>query len=416
MPIARTVCCPTGIRIPAAVLFTLLLTTYRLPAQTLESISGRLPGIEQRLPVVIQAAEQAAKLTLQNTNLLVNVPYSPQPSFAEEMVNRSGCLANALPSEERTKHATPEDVLLFSVRSWEDNGADAIKRLTAYRSNHACIVLFASKAGMPDNVPCDYLVDNGAPDGSRTHASANAILNVLNGLLWQCEYTAALTRHGVYPGILQSILEPGANEHNATLQKPELRRSLFRTPGSIPPGQLARQFMGNVHTLVLAIRQPPVHDAIREAANQLATHIKAGKGVKVATATHILMYEVFHDHRSPWKPFNVVWHASTAFKENLKPDDLLIWFSFVGMSTPLEDYGRFIRETGVECITSFVQDENPANNEARKRVHIPMSWARPDTVVEIPFPPGRMAPVSGLNQGIVYRCLDDAVFEALATP
>jgi len=90
-----------------------------------------------------------------------------------------------------------------------------------------------------------------------------------------------------------------------------------------------------------------------------------------------------------------------------------VWFSFKGLSTPFEDYGKYIRQSGADIITCFVPDENPANNAPEALVRIEQSWSKWDAEVEVPCPPGRMAPVSGLNQGLLYRMLDAAAAERL---
>lgn len=381
----------------------------------LMAFSNRLARLEAGIPTITRAAEAAAARTQANTNMLIDVPYGPQPSFAEEMVNRSGCLANAIPSVERPKLMTPQDVVLFSVRSWEGNGADAAAQLKEFAGRTNPVILCASAVGKPADLAVAFLLDNGAPDASRTNAPVNAVINVVNGWLWQCEYTAALTRAGKHPGILQSILDPGANEHNAAIQSADTRRRLFACATAIPPGDLARRYLDQVRRLVGEAGASTVRGQVSRAADLITEHIRGGGKVGVATSTHILMYEIFHDNRAPWKPFNVVWHAKTAFKENVGPQDLLVWFQFVGMSTPLEDYGGCIRETGVRCITSYLPDTNPANNLTNAVAHIDPSWRLPDASVEIPFPPRRMAPVSGINHGILYRMLDEAVARRLDT-
>ena len=42
-------------------------------------------------------------------------------------------------------------------------------------------------------------------------------------------------------------------------------------------------------------------------------------------------------------------------------------------------------------------------------------WPVENAVVDIPFPPGRMAPVSGVHVCLLYRMLDEAIAERLAS-
>ena len=43
-------------------------------------------------------------------------------------------------------------------------------------------------------------------------------------------------------------------------------------------------------------------------------------------------------------------------------------------------------------------------------------WPYENAVVPIPFPPAKMAPVSGVYVCLMYRMLDDAIAERLAAP
>ena len=382
----------------------------------LTAFSNRLDSIERNIPNIIKAAEAAAKRTIAHTNMLIDVPYGIQPSFAEEMVNRAGCLANALPSVERPSLITSNDVVLLSVRSWEKDKENIVKEAKQCHEKKHMIILFASIAGMPEDINADFLIDNFSPEETAYWAPLNAVINVLNGWLWTCEYTSALTRHGKHPGILQSILEPNGQAHNSQIQSPVTRRLLFPCDKPIEQGKLARAYIAQVRKITAETgNQATLYD-IKKASEILVSHFLAGGRAGVAAATHILLSEIFHDNKSPWKPFNVVWHATTAFKENLSTNHILVWFSAVGISTPLEDYNKYIKETGVRCITCFIKDpSNATNNDTGRTLHhIEPAWRLPDSSVEIPFPPGKMAPVSGINQGLLYRMLDETVSEELA--
>jgi len=383
----------------------------------LNTFSNRLNLLERNLPLIIKSAEAAVERTLSNTNLLINVPYGIQPSFAEEMLNRAGCLANALPTIERPSLETPDDIVLLSVRSWDKDRQNIEKAIQEESQKKHLIILFASNTGKPETITVDYFIDNYALENTTNSTVVNAIVNVVNGWLWVCEYTAALTRKGKHPSILQSIYEPESSDHNKKIQSPTSRRTLFACSTPIEAGSLAKQYITQTRKIVAKTGDTATWHDIQKAATIIANHLKTGGKVGVAAATHILLYEIFHDNMTMWKPFNVVWHAKTAFKENLTKNDLLVWFSAVGISTPLEDYRKFIKESEVRCITCFLHDKNnEQNNDTGKTLcHIEQSWELPDSVVEIPFPPGKMAPVSGINQALLYRMLDEAVAEKVNT-
>ena len=407
VPLSAVVSCaaPPPAPAPAAI-------RREVPA-TLAAFDARVAVARRNVPRIVRAAEAAADRIVAHPEALINVPYAPQVSFAEEIVNRSGGLSNALPPADRSRQLTPHDVLLLSVRSWETDGSAALPVLQKARKQGWLIVLFASKAGMPVDLKADHLIDNGAASGGAAEATVNAMANVLNAWLWNCEYVAALTRRGKRPGILESGLLPDGAKHNAQLKTREGRRRLDECKAAVGAGDLARAYLKRVEALSATLAGDPVQGQIDKAARAISKHIKGGGKALFATATHFLMRECFVDTRTPWKPFNVVWRAEVAFPANVHKNDLLVWFSFRGLSSPYEDYGKCIRETGAALVTCYVPDGNAANNAQGALAHIDQSWEAGDAAVPIPFPPGRMAPISGIEQGLLYRMLDAATAERL---
>lgn len=374
----------------------------------------RLRVSEKQLGHILRASEEAALRTVRGTNVLLNVPYAPQPAFAEEILNRSGGLVNALPTEERPKQATTNDVVLFSVASWEANGGRALPLLDAYRSNQWMVVLFASTAGAPAEAKADWWIDNGAPDGGNDDSDVNVIANSLNAWLWCLEYTAALTRHGKYPGILQGILEVGAEEHDAELRKTG-RPTLYEMQTPIPPFRLSRTFIWSVRRVIHETGEKVTREQIEDTADLLADHLSRSGRVVTASCTHILLADIHRHNKAPWKPVNVVWQTETGIIENsVGTNDYFVWFGYIGLSTKYEDYGARIRKSGARLVASYSPDTyNPLNNAPENAIVIEQSWAIPDSVVTIPFPPGHMAPVSGIESALLYRMLDEAVAERL---
>ena len=47
------------------------------------------------------------------------------------------------------------------------------------------------------------------------------------------------------------------------------------------------------------------------------------------------------------------------------------------------------------------------------RPHVEQHWHEPDAEVKVAFPPGVIAPVSGLDQAMIFRMLEDAVARKL---
>ncbi|MCX5660482.1 MAG: hypothetical protein NTW19_12275 [Planctomycetota bacterium] len=391
------------------------------PAQRprlLAEFDRRVDVARDQLALVEKAADAAAQRIVAHNDALINVPYAPQGTFAEEILNRAGGLAQALPPEERAKAVTPNDVLLCSARCWEADGAKVRAMVEQGRKQGWLIVLFASRAGMPEDVNVDFLIDNGAKAGGKDEASMNAITNILNAWLWCCEYTSALTRAGKYPGVLQSILVPASKEHNAAIQSPQGRYFLGKAEKSIGKGQLAKAYLARVEKLQKSMAEPAMRESIEKAADVIGDRLKADGKVVVASCTHFLMGEVMAQpgikSRTPMLGIQAVWQSKVAFKNNVGPGGLILWFGYVGMSTPYEDYGGAIRAMGVPFVACCVPEPGTANDPADAAVRIDLSWRPPDAEVELPFPPGRMAPVSGIEQGLTYRLLEEAVAARLA--
>jgi hypothetical protein len=175
----------------------------------------------------------------------------------------------------------------------------------------------------------------------------------------------------------------------------------------------SEQYLARVEKLMGDLGAEPVQGQLKKAAAIISRDMAGHRVVGVSSITHFVMWEMFWNTRVPWKPFNVVWKASTAFSKNLKPGELLLWIGYIGLGSPNEDYGRYIRESKVRFITSFVPDRDPDKNAGDAVAHIGQSWTIGDGVIETGFPPFRLAPISGINSGLLFRMLDETVADML---
>ncbi len=378
-----------------------------------------------QLPRIVAAAEAAAARKAENPEALLNITYHRQPSFAEEMLNRSGGLAGALPSEERSAWITDDDIVVFSVRSWEKNGQVARDYLRECREKGWMILLFASQAGRPDDLEVDFFIDNGASSGGEQDAAVNSIANALNGWLWVCEYTAALTRQGRHPGILQSITTAGSRAHNRVYQDRRTRHHTYPIAVRVPAGDLARIYLRRVERMLRDLSGAETADQLETAARIIADRIKKGGKVFVSTNTHIMLSEMDKNNKTPWTALNTLRRMEDVLQKHTQPGDLFFWLGFNGVSiwsyprddAPSQlyiDYDRPLREAGLDLIVCCAHDPlHPDNNGQGALAHIEQNWEFGDAVVPVPFPPGRIAPVSGLYQGLLYRMLDEMTFRLL---
>ena len=378
------------------------------------AFNTRLELSKKNLPAIVTAAEATAKRIVEHPRALLNVPYGEQSTFAEEILNRAGGLANALPTVERPQMATPDDIALLAVRAWDVDGAKMVKLMADYKKQGWMIVLFASKKGLPEDAQFDYLIDNGGGP-AKDDTAINTIANVLNGWVWSCEYAAALTRLGKYPGVLQSMVVNGSEKHNGFMQSREGRLFLGECDTPVPAGELAGLYFKRVDLLVAQLLTTNTQKKIDRSAAFIAERLKAGKTVITSSCEHFLLSDIFNDNKTPWKPVNVVWHAKDAYRQNVKEGDIIVFFGYIGLSTVSEDYGKFMRETKADIIASYIPDwNNPSNNANEGLVVIEQHWRLGDAEVTIPFAPGLMAPVSGLEGALLYRMLDDAAARQMA--
>jgi len=386
---------------------------------TLRDFGGRVAAAKAQMPLIIQAAEAAAARKVAHPEALLNITYHLQSSFGEELLNRSGGLAEALPTEERPKLATDNDIVLFSIRSWEADGAKGLAYLQDCRKKGWLIILIASRAGQPADLDVDYFIDNGAATGTEADAAVNTAANALDGWLWVCEYTSALTRLGKHPGILASITTAGSIPFDRPLQRNDRHINLYPCATAVPAGDLSRIYLARVDRMVEELSGPVTQGQLDRAAGIIAGRLNEGRKVFVTTSTHIMLNEMGRNCDTPWTHLFALRNMGEVLAKHTQPGDLFFFLSFNGVSIryyPDEksptalwiDYDTPLREAKVDLITCFARDPLHADNNGDYALaHIEQNWGFGDSEVPVPFPPGRIAPISGLYQCLLYRMLDD---------
>ncbi|MEI7436535.1 MAG: hypothetical protein WCL16_06975 [bacterium] len=394
----------------------------------LDAYDRRLTMLPGQVSVVTGSAQAAADLVLAEPRTSLILPALPGAvEFANELLSRAGGLAKALNSSQLKQTGVDRAVVLVSVRSWEQEGAIVVPKLAEYRSKGYSAVVFGSSAGRPADAVCDYLVDNGAPGPEAVYGQVNIIVNVTLGWIWCCEYAAALSRQGKYPGILKSIALQGARENNARLQSVDGRRWLGDTTNAVPAGKLANIYLKRAGSLAADMRSPRIRKALSSAADIVAARIRDGRTVQISGIGHIVNYEILrHDLKMP----------STICRYDklgagLKQGDLAVWFGYMGnvglIKTGSVNRLSVLQKAGVDVIFCEAPIPDAGNTPPEvlaqvlsdKIVSAPslssviatvaQCWSMPDAEVEVPWPPGQMAPVSGINALLLLRTLDEQV-------
>ena len=387
----------------------------------------RLVFIREQLPQITAAAEVVANRWIEKKQMLLHYAFGGDTgAFSMELIARAGGLDNARPNTVRIDMRSANDVIVVGPRSWE-KGADFLKKeLPKARERGWMIVVFGSKQGLPEGLPVDLLIDNGARNGSEGEAAVNQIVNITNAWIWTCELTAALTRLGQRPGILKGMPQPGAIANNNEYQLKNGMSQLYPCDTPIPAGSLANIYLEQVEREMANLEGKAMQDDLARAADIAVTHLNAGKTVWATSFTHVLDGEVFVDNLSPIKAFRGISCGPNGetFTKNLKPGDLLFFFGEWSLNLPWRDYLKVIRQTGADYIPSYriaTEPMEPYEGVAEfysqqvddAAMVLQQHWPFENAAVPIPFAPGKMAPVSGVHVCLLYRMLDEKIAERL---
>ena len=274
-------------------------------------------------------------------------------------------------------------------------------------------------------MPIDILIDNGATTGGEDEAALNQIVNMTNGWMWTCELAAALTRHGVHPGVLRGMPLPGSRDQLKQYQTG--LPTLYPCEAKIPAGELAKAYLAAVEDSLKDLESERNIKQIDRAADMAAAHLAAGKNVWMTSMTHVLDGEVFVNNAAPTKAFRGIScgpHGET-FLQNAKEGDLLFYFGEWSLNLPWFDYLKVIRQTKADFILGF----RPTKEETEGWDHpeifwdqkvddakmvLEQRWPFEGAVVKVPFNPGMMAPTTGVYLCLQYRQLDAAIAKKAA--
>ena len=377
-----------------------------LPAE--RAFAARLPLLVRQIPALTAAAEAAAARLLEHPESRLVFPYIEQMGFAEEMISRAGGLASAT-STLGYSRATPYDVAIIAVRDWETQAELMQRRVAAYQAAGWLVTVIGSARGKPDGLGEDFFIDNGAPGPGAGEGRISALANVALGWMWCCEYAAALSRRGWFPGILHSVADRDMDYFNDSLARPDARACLVPCAVPVEAGALARAYHARVEQLLRDVASPRIQRQLADAAEIVARRMAAGGTVVLAGMGHLILTEVKCDNRAPWTGLRVVNQIEFSLRTHLRKGDLLVWMTYCGMNSRWDDSAWHIAATEADLITSYAPDPVWSSNAPPTLAHIDQDWVLPDAEVPIPLPPGRMAPVSGLNVTLLARMLDDAV-------
>lgn len=401
------------------------------PQSILNAYEQRLVTIRAQIPAMVASANAAADCMVGTPQAsLVCLSFKGSTEFSNEMMSRAGGIAKVSSKVGKGAEAA---IVLVPVRSWEQEAATVLPLLAERHGKAGLVVVIGSKAGMPTNAVCDVVLDNGAATGSASEGPLNIIANVTLGWMWHCEYAAALSRKGKYPGVLRTKVLTDSQTNNPPLRPPAGQAWLGDTDKPVDAGRLAGAYLERAEQLVRDLHSVRTQAAVSNAADIVADRLRRGRTVQLSGSGHIANYEILRDDfKERYKAIH-----STKVGSGLTNGDLLVWFGYMGyvglMKTGGVDRLTELKQAGVDVV--LCEPPLPSASNTAPEIlalvddtvlfkaptpspiiaTIDQAWGMPDAEVSIPWPPGRMAPISGVNALLLLRMLDEqVVFRSVA--
>ncbi len=399
--------------------------------EVLERYADRLPHLEKQIPAIVRAAEAAAERRLENRSarLIFGGP-KPHNWFLREFLRRAGGLANSNYRIKRGLNFNPGDIIILGAADWEEQGDVFRETIPEYKAKDCLVILFGPEENRPSDLPIDFLVDTGTGDDSEMTRHVNAISALTLGWMWCTEYAAALSRKGKNTGILQTKAYVEGGVHNDPLQTEEGMNWLGDTDKAVEAGKLSNAYMKRIEKLVSDLRSEALQTQLDNAADLIVERLESGKKVYISSAGHAVPHEMLrHDGQAPWSYVYRSDLPRDKFLESVEEGELLVWIGYmghVGLKRRDTDVREVLRDKGVDMIVSEAalppRDSKPEVDwpifpepldESPVIATVEQHWSLPDAEVELPWSPGYMAPVSGINADLIYRMLDEEVVQRL---
>lgn len=379
-----------------------------LYSSVFDSFEARLPKLREATASVSEAAKFASKRIWENPSCAISIPYEESLGFREELIARSGGLAQI-----GRAYPRPGDIVLYAIRDWENSGNRPVWLADRWKAMGATVVAFASKNGAPADFSPDFFIDNGAPGGSGAHGSANSLANAVLGWMWCMEYASSFSReYGAFPAVTKGIISDSSWIINGANDAPDGQVRFRRSPVAIPEGELALCYLARARALVEEMKEPGIVSSVRKAAAVIASALEEGRRVGVAGLGHLILEEPKHGLKSPMIGFRAVSMVEESANSVLGEGDLLVWIAYMGMNSRWANYALPFENAGIEVLPCFAQPPVP-EPVGKYPAYIPQLWSVPDAVVPIPVPPYLMGSISEINRVLLLHMIDEEVASEL---
>ena len=355
----------------------------------------RIVTIRAQLPQLTTLADKYAPFLGYETSGRFLISRGIDPAFYLEFLTRAG----GPPDTQDADNSVAPGLALLPVRHWDGNGLGITAKVEQLHAQGRPVLVIGPASGRPvallNGAP---FVDNGAPNGNRANASINGIANIIVGWTLYSEIVSAATRAGWQPGVLLSVLMPGATAHNARATF----RMLGTTPAPIAAGVLGGEYLNAIDS-ILALAAAPEHVTLMDTLAARVRSLRGGGATLYAgSCGHYLMEEIPYDAAtsSVFSVLPTTGGPPGSTSRTPKRDDVMIWFGYGGYDCPNAKVSGSFHDLGLKVV--IVSDDPPANPSGNVLAEIHLPWQLPDGIIPLPFAPGRMAPVSSIDMAMHY--------------
>ena len=366
-------------------------------APEVAELRARIAVIRSELPQVTATAEKYARfLGYESTGRLL-LPRHLDPPLYLEFLFRAG----GPPDTQDTEGSDLPGLVLLPIRHWDGVGFGVATASERWQRMQRPVLIIGPANGRPSIAMGGSFLDDGAPDGSRAHAPINGIANMMVAWTFYSEVVGAATRAGWQPGVLLSVMAPGADALNANTR--------FRMPTGPPPllpaGQLGSEYLDALDSALAFAARPAHLAAVQAVADRLNAARAAGQRIFVASCGHYLAEEIPADSaNSPFIPIDFRKEISAELAQHRAvAHDMVVWIGYGGYDCPNAQVSGVFRALGLDVV--LVTNMAPSPEPREVVANIPLSWQIPDAVATIPFTPGHLAPISSIEMALHYLWL-----------
>ena len=363
-----------------------------------DAILGAVDHIEENLPLIIEAAEQAADRLVAGGSLYAA---GDEGGFVSEAYYRSGGMMMLLPSGQEWAE---NDVVLAGTLNL--NPDEQREELRAMRAAGALVILFGSEQSpLKDEV--DLLIGTGLSPGAVPAVTVEGwsepicpvapVGNIAALWTFEGELAAACTRRGQMPVMCLSIYMEGARERLTKYESYAFHEDMVIDP--VPPGQVGGDFLAEMRRCLEGMRDHQI-PAFQEGGQKIANVIYSGyTGWVVARGHHLQHYPfglpgdpgILNSSMAATKGTLQLWQLVAA----MGPKDALVYVGYY--QNPTEDLQHLRDARFPSVLIIGGQETNPITPNPWE-TNVDPYWERGDACVEIPGYDIKILPPAGVIQ------------------